>query len=51
MDYKGPLYAGMCVALVLCARNISGKFGFVSVGTGIVSSFYAMERYVELYNI
>lgn len=51
MDYKGPLYAGMCVALVLCAKNISGKFGFVSVGTGIISGFYALERYIELYNV
>ena len=51
MDYKGPLYAGMCLALVFCARNISGKYGFVCLGTGLISSYYAFERYIEQYNV
>lgn len=51
MDYKGPLYTGMCLALVLCARNISGKYGFVCLGTGIISGYYAFERYIEQYNV
>ena len=39
MDHKIPLYTGMVVALVLCARNISGKFGFISLGTGLFTSY------------